>query len=71
MEARKRVFGSKNQELNLEPAVGTMTGKALKTSSTAVLERITGEGPGRMRAVAASVIAGGMTYRRLRSSGAD
>jgi hypothetical protein len=49
-----------------------MTGKALKTFSTAVMERITGEGPGRTRSVAAAVIAGvavvGATYRLLRNN---
>jgi hypothetical protein len=49
-----------------------MTGKAIKTFGTAVMERITGDGPGRTRAVAASVIAGvaagGVTYRLLRSN---
>lgn len=52
-----------------------MAGRALKTFGTAVIERIAGEGPGRTRAVAASLIAGvavgGMTYRLLRSSSAD
>jgi hypothetical protein len=51
-----------------------MSGKALKTFGTAVMERITGDGPGRTRAVAASVIAGvavgGVTYRLLRSNAA-
>lgn len=49
-----------------------MTGKAIRTVRTAVMERISGEGPGRTRAVAASLIAGvaagGMTYRLLRSN---
>jgi len=52
-----------------------MTGKALKTFSTAVVQRIAGERPGRTRAVAASVIAGvavgGGTYRLLRSKGSS
>src|SRR5579875_3816393 len=58
-----------------EPTGGTMTGKALKTFSTAVVQRIAGERPGRTRAVAASVIAGvavgGGTYRLLRSKGSS
>ena len=49
-----------------------MTGKALKTFGTAVIERIAGERPGRARAVAASVVAGvavaGATYRMLRAT---
>lgn len=49
-----------------------MTGKAIRTFGTAAMERITGEGPGRVRAFAASVIAGvavgAVTYRVLRSS---
>jgi hypothetical protein len=70
MEDVKRVSGL---ETKLKPNLRcTMTGKALKTFSTAVMERITGEGPGRARAVAASVIAGvaagGVTYRLLRGN---
>lgn len=49
-----------------------MTGRAFKTFGTAVMERIAGDGPGRTRAMAASVIAGvavgGVTYRLLRSN---
>ena len=52
-----------------------MTRKALKTFGTAVMERLTGEGPGRGRALVASVIAGvaagAATYRLLRSSAAS
>ena len=48
-----------------------MTQKAVKPFSKAVTERITGEGPGRIRAMAASLVAGvaagGLTYRLLRS----
>ena len=72
MRALKWVADLEDQQINPEPGGGMMTGKAIKTFSTAVMERITGEGPGRARAVAASVIAGvaagGATYRLLRSN---
>jgi hypothetical protein len=49
-----------------------MSSRALRTAGTAVAERVTGEGPGRARALAAAVVAGvataAATYRLLRSN---
>jgi hypothetical protein len=49
-----------------------MSSRALRTVGTAVSERVTGEGPGRIRALAAAVVAGvataAATYRLLRGS---
>jgi hypothetical protein len=49
-----------------------MSSRALRTLGTAVSERVTGQGPGRTRALAAAVVAGvaagAATYRLLRSN---
>ena len=50
-----------------------MKAAALRTVGTAAAERAFGEGPGRMRALGAAIIAGTttavLTYRLLRSGG--
>ena len=48
-----------------------MSSRALRTVGTAFAERITGQGPGRTRALAAAIVtgvaAGAATYKLLRS----
>ena len=52
-----------------------MSSRALRTVGTAFAEKVTGEGPGRMRALAAAVVAGvatgAATYKLLRGGGRD
>jgi hypothetical protein len=73
MNTFKRVIDRKTNGNQSGLGGGVMTGKAFKTFGTAVMQRMSGDGPGRMRAAAASVVAGaavgGATYKLLRSSG--
>jgi hypothetical protein len=52
-----------------------MSSRALRTVGTAFVERVTGEGPSRTRAIAAAVVTGvvtgAATYRLLRGGGDD